>query len=186
MECRTATTEYERTSILRQRYKVFVEEFNFLPPVEKDKELEYDQYDEYSLLLGVWEGDDLIASCRLILPNEALGLPTLNRMVIDSPLFRRDQPTAEISRIIIGAGHRTFKKSIKVLQLMQQYIHQLSSDYPVSQYVGSIEPAFLKLLHYAHLPYQSIGPLQHHIGPDRYPVLLRTDDYLAERQKQAL
>jgi N-acyl-L-homoserine lactone synthetase len=162
---------------------VFVEEFNFLPPVEENRELEYDQYDEYSLLLGVWEDDDLIASCRLILPNEPLGLPTLNRMIIDSPIFRRDYPTAEISRIMIAAGHRKFKKSVKVLQLMQKKIDQLSAEHGITQCIGSVEPAFLKLLHYANLPYQPIGPLQHHIGPDRYPVILKTD-YLASLQKQ--
>lgn len=184
MECKTATTEYERTAILRQRYDVFVEEFNFLPPVAEDKEVEYDQYDAYSLLLGVWEEDDLIASCRLILPNEPFGLPTLNKMIIDSPLFQRDLPTAEISRIMIAASHRRFKTSIKVLQLMQEKIDQLSVEYGIAQCIGSVEPAFLKLLHYAHLPYRPIGPLQHHIGPDRYPVILGTDDYFAALQKQ--
>lgn len=184
VECTTASTEIERTAILRQRYDVFVKEFNYLEPANETEQFEYDEYDPYSLLLGVWEKNILIASCRLILPNDVVGLPTLNSTMIDPQKLKSDQPTAEISRIIVARDHRKFKQTIKVLQAMQHEIYRLTSDYGISQCIGAIEVSFLKLLHYANLPYKPIGPLQHHIGPDRYPVVLTTDDYLTALEKQ--
>jgi len=177
MECKTALTEIQRAAILRQRYDIFVKEFHFLPPREDAQPIESDKYDEYSLLLGVWEDDDLIASCRFILPNKSLGLPTLNTMVIDSNRPQHDLSTAEISRITVASNHRAFKKTIKVLQVMQKEIDRISSDHGITQCIGAIEAPFLKLLHYANLPYKPIGPLQYHIGSERYPVILTTNDY---------
>lgn len=184
MECKIASTELERTAILRQRYDVFVKEFNYLLPIDDHKQLEYDKYDEYSLLLGVWEKDELIASCRLVLPNTVLGLPTLNAMIIDSDKLRSDQLTAEISRITVASDHRKFKQTIKVLQIMQQKIYQISVDRGITQCIGAVEASFLKLLGYANLPYKPIGLLQNHIGPDRYPIVLSNHDYLAALKKQ--
>lgn len=177
LECRIALSEEEQTAILYQRYCIFVDEFNFFTPRNDGQQIEYDQYDEYSLLLGVWNKDLLVASCRLVLPNNTLGLPTLNAMIIDSKKLQDDQPTAEISRITVSSPHRTFKKTIKVLQLMQKKIDQISFDHKIIQLIGAVEPSFMRLLNCASLPYQPIGPLQYLIGAERFPVLLRVQDY---------
>ncbi|MFH0710027.1 MAG: hypothetical protein V2A75_07470 [Pseudomonadota bacterium] len=55
MKCSMASTASEQTAILRQRYDIFVEEFNFLAPREDGQRIEYDEYDKHSLLFGVWE-----------------------------------------------------------------------------------------------------------------------------------
>ncbi|HZF70234.1 GNAT family N-acyltransferase [Sulfuricurvum sp.] len=176
MKCTVASTEMERIAILRQRYDIFVEEFNFLAPKEENKRIEYDEYDEHSLLFGVWEDTSLIASCRLVLPNSSFELPTLKAMVIDAKKLDRLQPTAEISRILVASNHRIFKKTIKILQTMQKEINKIASEHNIEQLIGSVEPSFLRLLNCSKLPYQAIGPLQHHIGPDRYPIVLKLHD----------
>lgn len=170
LECKTAFTEEERYAILHQRYSIFVDEFKFFAPREDGQEIEYDRYDDYSLLLGVWKKDVLIASCRLVLPNDTVGLPTLNVMRIDSDKIIQTERTAEISRITVAAAYRTFKKTIKVLQIMQQKIDQIASDDNIFQLIGAVEPSFLRLLNYASLPYKAIGPLQYLIGAERLPV----------------
>lgn len=172
MKCKIASTETERTAILRQRYDIFVEEFNFFAPKDDGQRIESDKYDDYSLLLGVWEKDTLIASCRFVLPNSMLGLPTLNSMIIDSQMLRDDQLTAEISRITVASDHRMFKKTIKVLQTMQEEIDRISGNYGITQCIGAVEPSFLRLLNCSRLPYSPIGPLQYLIGAERYPVIL--------------
>ena len=177
MKCTIAANEMERAAIVRQRYEIFVEEFNFFEPGNDAKRIESDLYDDYALLFGVWEKESLIASCRLVLPNTAVGLPTLNTMVIDQEIFQHDRPTAEISRITVAAHHRTFKQTIKVLQSMQREISLVSDDYGIQQWIGAVEPAFLRLLHQSHLPYRPIGPLQFKIGAERYPVCLESQDY---------
>lgn len=173
LECKIALIEEEHNVILRQRYSIFVDEFKFFAPREDGREIEYDHYDEYSLLLGVWEKDVLIGSCRLVLPNDAVGLPTLNVMLIDSEKLLHNEQTAEISRITVASTHRTFKKTIKVLQIMQQKIDQIASDHNILQLIGAVEPSFLRLLNYASLPYQPMGPLQYLIGAERLPVILK-------------
>ncbi|MFY9142081.1 acyl-homoserine-lactone synthase [Sulfuricurvum sp.] len=177
MECRIASTEIEQTAVLRQRHDVFVEEFNFFAPKDAIQKLEYDQYDTYALLFGVWEEDNLIASCRLILPNCPFGLPTLTSMQIDSEKFKNDQTTAEISRITIASTQRGFRKTIRILQIMQQEINRISAEYAIVQWVGAVGPAFLRLLNQSRLPYRPIGPLQLHIGAERYPIILTLQEY---------
>jgi N-acyl-L-homoserine lactone synthetase len=179
MECKMASNEMEQSAILRQRYDVFVEEFNFFAPREDGKRIEYDAYDEHALLFGVWEKDMLIASCRLILPINPLGLPTLNTMVIDSEKLQDIQQTAEISRITVASDQRAFRKTIKVLQTMQKEINRISANYEIIQWIGAVGPRFLRLLNQSRLLYRPIGPLQFHIGSERYPVLLRLQDYTA-------
>lgn len=176
MECRIASNEKEQTAILEQRYTIFVEEFSFLPPKEDGKYIEYDKYDGNALLFGVWEKDNLIASCRLILPSKRLELPTLSTMEIDSDIYVKNLPTGEISRISVASGHRVFRKTIKIFQTMQQKINRVSSEYGIVQVIGAVEPSLLRLLNCAKLAYQPIGPLQHHIGPDRYPIILKLQD----------
>ena len=169
--------------ILRQRYDVFVNELSFFAPSDHIQQLEYDQYDDCALLLGVWEDNELIASCRLVLPNDTVGLPTLNTLKFDSKKLRSDQPTAEISRITVAFNHRGFKKTIKIFKTMRTEIDRISVDHGIIQYVGAVEASFLKLLAYANLPFKPIGPLQHHTGPDRYPVVFSNYDYLTALKK---
>lgn len=173
LECKIALIEEEHNIILHQRYSIFVDEFKFFAPRNDGRKIEYDHYDEYSLLLGVWEKDVLIGSCRLVLPNDTVGLPTLNVMLIDSEKLLRDERTAEISRITVASTHRTFKKTIKVLQIMQKKIDKIASDHNILQLIGAVEPSFLRLLNYASLPYQPMGPLQYLIGAERFPVILK-------------
>jgi N-acyl-L-homoserine lactone synthetase len=175
MECRIASSEIEKIAILQQRHDVFVEEFNFFSPHIQG--IESDQYDEYALLIGVWEKEILIASCRLILPDNPLGLPTLKSMNIDFKTFQLQKTTAEISRITISSSQRIFRKTIRIFQTMQKEINRASIDYNITQWIGAVEPTFLRLLNQSHLPYRPIGPLQLHIGAKRYPIILTLQDY---------
>lgn len=182
MECKIALNDTERNVILHQRHTIFVEEFQFFSPREDGQLIESDQYDPYALLLGVWENDQLIASCRYVLPNHQLGLPTLNNFFIDSEKFLSDAPTAEISRITVAPKYRTFKKTLKVLQTMQKKIDQISIENNITQLVGAVELNFLRLLNCASLPYQSIGPLKYVIGAERTPVLLNVNEYFSHKE----
>lgn len=183
MECRIASTEIEKLAILKQRHDVFIEEFNFFTPKIDTQGIESDKYDKYALLIGVWEEELLIASCRLILPDNPLGLPTLTSMEIDSKKFQLSQVTAEISRITIASTQRVFKKTIRILQMMQKEINKVSIDYKITQWVGAVGPTFLRLLNQSRLPYQPIGPLQLHIGTERYPIILTLKDYTSTLKK---
>lgn len=183
IEGRIALTESERMAILRQRFDIFVEEFNFFPPREDGQRIESDPYDEYSLLLGVWEDKELIGSCRLVLPESPIGLPTLNTMIIDTETIKKDRLTAEISRITVASAHRMFKKTITILQAMQREISRVSAERGITQCVGAVEPGFIRLLSCSNLPCNPIGPLQHHVGLDRYPIILTAEAY-AEHGKE--
>ena len=176
MECRKASTEAECLTILRQRYDIFVEEYHFFVPKESDRRIEYDDYDTYAVLFGVWERDDLLASCRLVLPENPLGLPTSNALHIDPEKFRIDSHTAEISRIAIASKHRRLKNSIKILQSLRHEMIQTSISNGITHWIGAVEPGFLKLLNLSRLHFKPIGPLQNHIDLDRYPVALSVHD----------
>lgn len=178
MVCRVANNETEQTAILQQRYAIFVEEYGYLPPYDVQMRIEWDAYDEHAQLFGVWEREQLVASCRLILPNTPLGLPTIKNMVIEKDYDLKESITAEISRIAVAAGYRTFQKTRTILQHIQKSIYQFSSQLGITQWIGAIEPRFLFLLNRSNLPYRSIGPLQFLTGADRYPVALNAAEYL--------
>jgi len=183
--CRTASTKDDLDTILQQRYEVFVEELDFFTPPEKDTPLEYDQYDNHSLFLGVWEDSKLLASCRLIFEHDSFILPTLNAVFIDSPLYEANAKTAEISRLTIASPYRTFKKSIQIFKVMQEELDRVSVDHEINQLIASVEPTFLHLINRARLPYQSIGPLQHYIKFDRYPIILKLRDRISLSKESA-
>lgn len=176
MECRKTSTEAEQLAILRQRYNIFVEEYHFFASKDSSDRIEYDEYDNHAVLFGVWEEQELLASCRLVLPESPLGLPTSNALHIDPEKFRKDRHTAEISRVAIAPQHRQLKKSIKILQSLRQEMIQVSTSYGITQWIGSVEPSFMHLLNLSHLHFRPIGPLQNHIGLDRYPVVLSVED----------
>lgn len=184
MECKIALDEHERNAILHQRHTIFVEEFQFFEPREDGQPIESDRYDTHAILLGVWENDLLIASCRYLLPNLELGLPTLNNFQIDPQNLQKEIPTAEISRITVAPMHRQFKKTTKILQSMQQTINSISISNNISLLIGAVEPNFLRLLNYASLPYRSIGPIQYVIGAERLPVLLNLQEYFSHKERQ--
>lgn len=170
--CRVSSNKTEESMILQQRYNIFVEEFHFFAPREDGQRIEFDHYDEHALLLGIWDNSELIASCRLVLPNTLLGLPTPSNMIVDSEKFQKDMLTAEISRITVTSTHRTFKKTIAILQIMQKKIDHICDEYGIFQLIGAVEPSFLRLLNCSGLPYFPVGPLQYLIGAERYPVML--------------
>ena len=128
------------------------------------------------MLFGVWERDDLLASCRLVLPINPLGLPTANALHIDPEIFQIDSHTAEISRIAIASRHRRLRQSVKILQSLRHEMIQTSIANGISHWIGAVEPSFLKLLNLSRLYFKPIGPLQNHIGLDRYPVVLSVRD----------
>lgn len=179
MNCHVARNENERNEILRQRYDIFVKKFGYLPSSHTSEQIEIDEYDPYSLLFGIWDENLLLGSFRLVLPNAEKGLPTLNNMEID-PTFQSDlSHTAEISRIIAATDSQSVRRSIDILKLMQSEIYTVSCQHGITSWIGSIEPAFLRLLHFAKLNYITMGPLQHYIKVDRYPVILTAEAYLS-------
>jgi N-acyl-L-homoserine lactone synthetase len=109
----------------------------------------------------------------MVLPDSPLGLPTLNTMKVDPKKIRKDLLTAEISRICVASDHRGFRKTIRILQMMQKELCRVSSETGIEQLIGAVEPAFLHLLHRSALPYRPFGPLQYRIGAERYPVVFR-------------
>jgi N-acyl-L-homoserine lactone synthetase len=170
VKCTLACEEGEQKLILEQRYAIFVKEFNFFTPMRETHNIERDQYDAYSALFGVWEKNSLVASCRLILPHSPLGLPTLKTMEIDLCKIDHSLTSAEISRISVSAEHRTLEKTTKILQIMQKELCRFALIKGIEQFIGAVEPAFLRLLKCSMLAYQPFGPLQYHIGAKRYPV----------------
>lgn len=171
-----ARTAAERNLIFQQRHAIFVEEYRYFAPRCDGNPIESDGYDDYAVFFGVWENNVLIASCRLVLPGNPLGLPTLNGMVVDPNALQKGCATGEISRISVDSGHRLLKKTIRILQEMQKELCRFASEHNIPQLIGAVEPAFLRLLHYASLPYSPFGPLQYHIGAERYPVVLLVRD----------
>lgn len=183
MHCKMALNDAERNLIFEQRYVIFVEEFHFFAPRSDGRKIECDNYDDYSALFGVWEKNVLLASCRLVLPYSPLGLPTLNSMRVDRDAMDHTLSRAEISRITVFSEHRTFKKTTKILQTMQEELCRFAVDSRIQQFIGAVEPAFLRLLNCAMLAYKPFGPLQYHIGAERYPVFFSVHDCNSDAQE---
>ncbi len=187
--CRTASTKDEREAILRQRHDVFVEELNFFIPREDGVPIEHDQYDDHAVFLGIWEKSTLIGSCRLILPNASINLPTLKAMDIDIKIFEPSTQTAEISRMTVIPPHRTLKKSIQALKAIDKEVNRIANMYNIVRLIAAVEPTFLRLLEYAKLGYRLIGspqkytglylgldPIEKHTIPNHCPINLKINN----------
>ncbi len=92
----------ELSKAFNLRYEVFCVEKGIVDPKNYPTQMETDEYDDRSLHVGVFEGDEMIAYARLVLPCEMFPIERTNTL---PKCFDREK-TIESSRGLVVKEHR--------------------------------------------------------------------------------
>jgi N-acyl-L-homoserine lactone synthetase len=153
----------------RLRYRVYCVERGFLYPAHHPKGLERDEFDRFSLHIGVLNEDrELVATSRLVMISMA-GLPLFRHCAINAhehELYRETNRVAEISRLCISREFRGRHSGSSRLALsLYRATYQASKRSGLTHWVAAMEPALCRLLTGLGVPFRSIGPLTDYFGP---------------------
>jgi N-acyl-L-homoserine lactone synthetase len=99
---RVAETDEERRATFRLRYDVSVES-GWVDPARFPTGEERDEYDDDAIHVAGWDGDEIVATGRIVLPKPGRLLPT------EAQFNVRAEPAGavvDVGRSIVVAGHR--------------------------------------------------------------------------------
>jgi N-acyl-L-homoserine lactone synthetase len=153
----------------RLRYQVYCIERGFLSADEYPDGRERDEFDRYSLHLGVVGADGgLLATARLVKVNMA-GLPLFRHCQIyarESELYQETTRVAEISRLCVSRELRQrHVGSASVAITLYRAIYQASKRNRFTHWLVATEPSLQRLLASLQVPFREVGPQTNYYGP---------------------
>jgi N-acyl-L-homoserine lactone synthetase len=176
----------------RLRYQVYCVERGFLNPEDYPDQRERDEFDRYSLHLGVVDPEGtLLATARLVKVN-MVGLPLFRHCQIYPREFELLQETtrvAEISRLCVSRSlRRRHIGTASVAINLYRAIYQASKRNGFTHWLVATEPSLQRLLASLKVPFREVGPSTDYYGPVApYLVdLSRWDEVIVSRTLPAL
>ncbi len=176
----------------RLRYQVYCVERGFLNPEDYPDQREQDEFDRYSLHLGVVDPEGmLLATARLVKVN-IVGLPLFRHCRIyprEFELFHETTRVVEISRLCVS---RTLRRrhigATTVAISLYRAIYQASKRNGFTHWLVATEPSLQRLLASLKVPFREVGPSTDYYGPVApYLVdLSRWDEVIVSRTLPAL
>lgn len=153
----------------RLRYQVYCVERGFLNPTDYPDLRERDEFDRYSIHLGVLDTDgDLLATARLVKVNMA-GLPLFRHCRIyprESELYRDSTHVVEISRLCVSrAIRKRYVGNASVAITLYRAIYQASKRNGFTHWLVATEPSLQRLLAGLKVPFREVGPRTNYYGP---------------------
>jgi N-acyl-L-homoserine lactone synthetase len=153
----------------RLRYQVYCVERGFLNAENHPDRLERDEFDRFSLHIGVVNQDRvLVATSRLVMVSMA-GLPLFRYCAIhahEHELYREDNRVAEISRLCMSRRLRGRRSGGSAIALnLYRATYQASKRHGFTHWLAAMEPSLQRLLSSIGVPFRAIGPLTDYFGP---------------------
>jgi N-acyl-L-homoserine lactone synthetase len=153
----------------RLRYQVYCVERGFLDAADYPDRRECDEFDRYSLHLGVTDPDDsLLATARLVKVN-MVGLPLFRHCRLyprELDFFQDQTRVAEISRLCVSRSLRQRRiGSVSVAINLYRAIYQASKRNGFTHWLVATEPSLQRLLASLKVPFREVGPMTDYYGP---------------------
>ena len=153
----------------RLRYQVYCLERGFLNPADYPNRRECDEFDPYSLHLGVTAPEgSLLATARLVKVN-TVGFPLFRHCRLyprELDRFQDMTRVAEISRLCVSRNLRRRRiGSVSVAINLYRAIYQASKRNGVTHWLVATEPSLQRLLASLKVPFREVGPLTDYYGP---------------------
>ncbi len=151
------------------RYKIIHDELKL---VEDDtKELDFDEYDKYSVHFIVYDTDNKICATTRMILNSDLGLPTPNHLDIEFNEKGIEKNFAELSRVFVDKKYRSFQNTKEILLNFAFLIYQNLLLYRIDFIYASMEKNFLRFFSMINIHFQTISDPIEHYGL-RYPCII--------------
>ena len=175
------------------RYRVYCEERHFLSAADYPDGIEQDEYDDYSLHFGSFDGEgEIVGSARLVL-RSPLGFPMFDHCAID-PVWQKKLEAipnlVEISRLVVSGRYRRRandgfygiqplgepappppsaqpdrRAQFSVAISLFKAMYQAAKRLRMTHALSAMELTLLRLLRRYHFPFEKIGPEVDYFGP---------------------
>ena len=164
----------------RLRYQVYCVERGFLNAGDYPQQLERDEFDRYSLHVGVVDRDrELIATSRLIKVSMC-GLPLFRHCQIfpqETELYRETNRIVEVSRLCMSRQLRQRGPGrVSVAAMLYRALYQASKRAGFTHWLVATEHSLQRLVTGFGFPFRPVGPLTDYFGPVT-PFLMNLEEF---------
>jgi hypothetical protein len=128
---------------------------------------EADEYDEIALHLAAWDGDQLAATSRMVLPTNGLVLPTERAFGMR---FEPHGQVADMGRQIVARPYTNMQHVVFAALLARTWLEVHSRG---CLYVGGdFTPAVTRLYRLMGFDVQQLGASRMYWGEERFPIVV--------------
>lgn len=172
------------------RYRMLVVKYHWAVAPNPGTNIEYDEYDAFSIPFGVFSEDGELQACsRLILPSDKAGLQIFNEFRDDLyPDFVpawKSASSAEVSSLLVSDSFKhPHRNSYPVAQWLYKAMGQWSISNRVRYWYAVAEKKFLRALGFQGFPFKIIGEGKHYKGAVTYPAVLDLEQAYANLMKR--
>lgn len=163
---RVATTDVERRASYRLRRDAVVDEGWAAADELPDGE-ERDEYDADAIHVGGWDGDDLVATARIVLPRVDRPLPTEQQFgTVVAPAGQ----VVDIGRTVLARSHRDADHRLFFALMGRLWLEAASTGH--RHFCSCTVPRILDTYRQAGFVVRVLGPARTVLGVERVPFLI--------------
>jgi N-acyl-L-homoserine lactone synthetase len=161
-----AHDDLQREAVYRLRYQVVIDR-GWLRPEDLPDGMEHDHYDEKAIFIVGWDGINLAATSRLVLPQPGMKLPTEEGFnILVEPIGR----VADMGRQIVAREYSSIKHKVFAALLAKTWLEMRTRSY--SLVCGDFSPAMMRLYRIMGFDVKQLGPFQQYWGEERAPIIV--------------
>jgi len=153
-------------AIYRLRYQVVVER-GWARPEDLPGGREVDDFDEMALHLAAWDGEQLAATSRIVLPANGLVLPTERAFGMR---FEPHGQVADMGRQIVARPYSGIQHVVFGALLAQTWLEVHSRG--LTYVGGDFTPAVTRLYRLMGFDVQQLGPARTYWSEERFPIVV--------------
>jgi acyl homoserine lactone synthase len=156
---KTLNTKEELSQAYRLRHRVFAEKLQWVPSTEDGQEM--DMYDLWGVTIGVLHHDGTLLGMARLLPSSGMFMleNEFGALLPGDYTIRKEQDTAEITRLAVNPDIRDAKLSTQVMLGTLKGIYQWAVENEIRYYYLEVEHRFLRALRMLGFPCEPIGPV---------------------------
>jgi N-acyl-L-homoserine lactone synthetase len=169
-----AATQAEREAVYRLRYEVVVSR-GWARPEELPEGMETDSFDERAIHILGWDGGDLVATARILLPSEGAALPT--EQAFGLTIEPRGQ-VADMGRQIVSPAYSSPQHRLFAGLLARTWLEIRAAGY--SLICGDFSASMLRLYRMLGFKVTPLGSPREFWGEQRSPILVDVASSVSE------
>ncbi|MGB8645111.1 MAG: GNAT family N-acyltransferase [Anaerolineae bacterium] len=166
LEFRVADSPAALDAIYRLRYAVVIER-GWAQPEDLSDGREHDEFDALAIHIGAWDGVELAATSRIILPAPGLILPT--ERAFDLTIEPRGE-VVDMGRQIVAKRYSSIQHQVFAALLAKTWLEMHVRGYV--RVCGDFTPAVTRLYRLMGFQVAQVGPARKFWGEERFPIVV--------------
>ncbi len=163
---RIAQTPEELTAVYRLRYEVIIER-GWARPEDLPDGLERDEYDDHAVHIAAWDGAQIAATSRIVLPAPDLVLPTERAFGVK---IEPHEQVVDMGRQIVAHAYSNVEHLVFAALLAQTWLELHARGYTLV--CGDFTPAVTRLYRLMGFQVAQAGPAREFWGEERSPIVV--------------